>query len=132
MKRIISAAFALGLALVLCACGETASEPASPYAGVWTAVSAAFGEEDVPISEVLPDGMVLEPQSNGVCQLTLGEDSDPATWSETEGAITISDGETDLLGTISEEAIVLDISGMSITLTREGTAPAEETAEEAA
>ena len=132
MKRIISAAFALGLALVLCACGETASEPASPYAGVWTAVSAAFGEEDVPISEVFPDGMVLELQSNGVCQLTLGEDSDPATWSETEGAITISDGETDLLGTISDEAIVLDISGMSITLTREGTAPAEETAEEAA
>ena len=60
MKRIISAAFALGLALVLCACGETASEPASPYAGVWTAVSAAFGEEDVPISEVFPDGLVLE------------------------------------------------------------------------
>lgn len=132
MKRIISAAFALGLALVLCACGETASEPASPYAGVWTAVSASFGEEDVPISEVFPDGMVLELQSNGVCQLTLGEESDPATWSETEGAITISDGETDLLGTISEEAIVLDISGMSITLTREGTAPAEESAEEAA
>ena len=131
MKRWILLLLALGMTLVLCACGGTASEPASPYAGVWTAVSAEFGGTDVPIEEVFTDGMVLELKGNGVCQLSLGEDSDPASWSEEEGAITISDGETDLTGTISEDAMVLDISGMNITLTRDGEVPAEESAGEA-
>ena len=132
MKRWICAVLALGMALALCACGETAAEPASPYAGVWTAVAAQFGDTDVPIEEVFTDGMVLELQDNGVCQLTLGAESDPASWSADEGLITISDGENDLTGTISEDAIVLEISGMNITLTRNGELPAEETSEEAA
>ena len=132
MKRGICIILALGMALIMCACGETAEEPDSPYAGVWTAVAAKFGDIDVPIEEVFTDGMVLELKGNGVCQLTLGDESDPASWSETEGVITISDGETDLIGTIDETAIVLDISGMSITLTRDGEIPAEESAEEAA
>ena len=131
MKRWILLVAALGMALVMSACGETTSVPASPYAGIWTAVSAEFEGTEVPIEEVFPDGMVLELQGNGVCQLSLGDDSDPASWSEEEGAITISDGETDLTGTVSEEAIVLDISGMNITLTRDGEVPSEETAEEA-
>ena len=130
MKRWICAVMAFVMVLALCACGESASEPASPYAGVWTAVSAKFGDTDVPIEEVFADGMVLELQDNGVCQLTLGDESDPGSWSETEGNITISDGENDLTGTVSEEAIVLDISGMDITLTRNGELPAEDTAEE--
>ena len=131
MKRWICLILALGTALALCACGETAAESASPYAGVWTAVAAKYGETDIPIEEVFTDGMVLELKDNGVCQLTLGSESDPASWSEDEGAITISDGENDLTGTVSEDAIVLDISGMSITLTRNGELPAEESAEEA-
>ena len=132
MKRWLCVALAMGMALALCACGETAVEPASPYAGVWTAVAAKFGDTDIPIEEVFTDGMVLELQDNGVCQLTLGDESDPASWSEAEGVITISDGENDLTGTVSEEAIILDISGMSITMTRDGELPAEEAAEEAA
>ncbi len=113
---------ALLTAMILCACGgtsETAQTDSSPYAGTWTATSASYGEVDVPIEEVFAEGMSLELRGNGVCQLTLGEQSDPATWSATEGAITISDGETDFLGTIDESAMVLDISGMTITLTRE-------------
>lgn len=131
MKRWIRIVLAIGTTLVLCACEQTAAEPASPYAGIWTAVSAEFEGTDVPIKEVFTDGMVLELQSNGVCQLSLGDDTDPASWSEEEGAITISDGETDLTGTVSEDAIILEISGMNITLTRDGEVPAEETAEEA-
>ena len=122
MKRMLFAVLALLTALVLCACGGTsgtAQTESSPYAGTWTATSASYGETDVPIEEVFAEGMSLELQSNGVCQLTLGEQSDPATWSAVDGAITISDGETDFLGTIDETAMVLDISGMTITLTRE-------------
>ena len=131
MKQWVLLVLALGMTLGLCACGGTASEPASPYAGVWTAVSAEFGGTDVPIEEVFTDGMVLELKGNGVCQLSLGDDTDPASWSAEDGTITISDGETDLTGTVSEEAIVLDISGMNITLTRDGDDPTEESAEEA-
>ena len=97
------AVLALLTALVLCACGGTsgtAQTESSPYAGTWTATSASYGETDVPIEEVFAEGMSLELQSNGVCQLTLGEQSDPATWSAVDGAITISDGETDFLGTL--------------------------------
>ena len=118
MKRTICASLTLLMVLALCACGGKAEE-ASPYAGTWTAVSAAYGETEVPVEEVFADGFSVELQSNGVCRLTLGEQSDPATWSAVDGAITISDGETDFLGTIDETAMVLDISGMTITLTRE-------------
>ena len=120
MKRLICPVLALLMVLALCACGGTAgSEEASPFAGTWTATSASYGDVDVPIEEVFAEGLTLELQSNGVCRLTLGGQSDPASWSETDGAITISDGETDFLGTIDETAMVLDISGMTITLTRE-------------
>ena len=142
MKRGICAALSLLMALALCACGG-AKAPDSPYAGVWTAVSANYGDVDVPIGEVFPDGMVLELQDSGVCQLTLGDQSDPASWSAEDGSITISDGETDLLGTVDENQVVLEISGMYITLIRDGEdageenaeageAPAEASAEEAA
>ena len=138
MKRMTCAVLTLLLALALCACGGDKA-PDSPYLGTWTAVSARFGDADVPIDEVFPDGMVLELQASGVCQLTLGDQSDPASWSAADGNITISDGETDLLGTVDEDAVVLEISGMYITLTRgteeeaseTGEAPAED-AEEAA
>lgn len=118
MKRAFCACLTLLLVLALCACGGTAEE-SSPYAGTWTAAAAAYGETEVPIEDVFTDGFSVELKSNGVCQLTLGEQSDPATWSAVDGAITISDGETDFLGTIDETAMVLDISGMTITLTRE-------------
>jgi len=142
-KGLICLALAAILALTLCACGESQNqEMTSPYAGVWTATSARYGDTEVAIGDVFPDGLSLELQDNGVCQLTLGEDTDPATWSVAEDdSITISDGETDLLGTVDGDVIVLEISGMSITLTREGAdtegddtqdadAPEEETAEE--
>lgn len=139
MKRLICAALALATALALCACGG-AGEPDSPYLGVWTAVSARFDDgTELDIAEVYPEGMVLELRESGVCQLTLGEQSDPASWSESEGNLTISDGETDLLGTIDDSAIILELSGVYITLIREGadgapaeteSAPPEEPAEE--
>lgn len=133
MKKLLCAALALVMTAALCACGGTGA-PDSPYVGVWTAAAARFGDMDVDIGEVFPDGMVLELKESGVCQLTLGDQSDPASWSETDGQITISDGENDLLGVVEEDAIILDISGMSIILTREGAeAPAgEEPAEEGA
>ncbi len=124
MKRLTCAALILLLALALCACGGE-KEPSSPYLGVWTATSAQFGGADIEISEVFTDGMILELKDNGICQLTLGEQSDTATWSAADGSITISDGETDLVGTIDESAVVLDISGMYITLTRDGAGAAE-------
>ena len=61
--------------------------------------------------------------------MTLGDQSDPASWSAADGNITISDGETDLLGTVDEDAIVLEISGMYITLTRGAEESAGETEE---
>ena len=94
MKRMIAAVLTLLLAVALCACGGE-KIPDSPYLGTWTAVSAQFGDADVPIDEVFPGGMVLELQASGVCQLTLGDQSDPASWSAADGNITISDGETD-------------------------------------
>ena len=129
MKRAICFFLALLLLLALSACGEE-KESASPYVGVWTAAAARYGDVFIDIYEVYSDGMILELQDNGVCLLTLGEASSPATWSEVNGAITISDGETDLVGTIDENAIVLEISGMYITLLREG-ASAEAGQEEA-
>ena len=128
MKRMIAAVLTLLLAVALCACGGE-KIPDSPYLGTWTAVSAQFGDADVPIDEVFPGGMVLELQASGVCQLTLGDQSDPASWSAADGNITISDGETDLLGTVDEGAIVLEISGMYITLTRGAEESAGETEE---
>lgn len=125
MKRMTCAALALLMILALCACGGEKA-PASPYLGTWTAVSARFGETDIDISEVFADGMVLELQDKGVCRLSLGEQSDPATWTATDGNLTVSDGQTDLLGTIDENAIVLEISGMYITLTRDGAGEGEQ------
>ena len=120
MKRSLSVLLAGLLLLALCACGETAGEPSSPYLGLWSATSAQYDETEFDVGEVFSDGLVLELKENGICQLTVGEQSDPVTWSAGEdGSITISDGEADLTGTISEEEIVLEISGMYITLTRE-------------
>ncbi len=119
MKRTLSAVLAGLLVLALCACGETAEEPSSPYLGTWTAASARFEDTEIGVGEVFPDGMVLELKESGVCQLTLGEQSQPLTWSAADdGSITISDGETDFLGTISENEIVLEIGGISVSLTR--------------
>ena len=123
MKRVFCSVLVLLTALLLCACGgtsETAQTDTSPYAGTWTVTAASSGDEEMAVEKVYPDGMSIELWGNGVCQITVGELSDPATWSATDGAITISDGETDVLGTIDETAMVLDISGITITLTREG------------
>lgn len=118
MKKIVWAAMTLAMLLALCACGGgTAS---SPYLGTWVATMARYEDVEFHVNDIFEGAFVAELKDKGICQLSIGDQSDEVTWSETDGAITISDGEVDLTGTITEDVMVLTLSGVEVTLVREG------------
>ncbi len=117
MDRIRIIALSLGLLLALSACG--AGSASSPYLGTWYTTEASFDGRALDVENDLMGGLTIELQDQGLCQLTFAGKTDELTWSEEDGSITLSDGQEDLVGTIDEESMNIEMEGALFTLVRE-------------
>lgn len=116
MRKIYLFVAMLILLLALSACG---GEEASPYLGTWVTTSASFDGRELDVENDLMGGLTLELQEEGLCQLTFAGQTDTLTWSAEDGSITLSDGTDDLIGTIDESTMTVEMQGAVFTLTRE-------------
>ena len=110
----------LALLFALSACGGDSGEAAdSPYIGLWTATSTSMSGLEMSVEDLFSEGFTVDLKGNGKCEMNFDGDNATGKWSEENGAITISDGDMDITGTIDESTMVLELGdGISLTLTR--------------
>lgn len=113
MKRLACLILALALLLALTACGEP-----DPNAGVYVAQSCDYLGISVGVEEIFEGGLSIELKNGGRASMTMGEDTYIVRWKLDGENITISDASGEMSGTLADGTMVLDISGVSVTLIR--------------
>ncbi|MBR0354894.1 MAG: hypothetical protein IJK35_05950 [Oscillospiraceae bacterium] len=113
MKRLACLILALALLLALTACGEP-----DPNAGVYVAVTAEMSGIRLDIDSVYEGGLSFELKDGGRAVMTMDGEDYNLRWKLDGEAITITAADTELSGTLADGTMVLDISGVSVTLIR--------------
>lgn len=125
MKKIIAVLLTLAMLLSLAACGGSAEE--DPNAGKYIGISAAVGGFSMPMSDIYPGETWIELKSGGKGSIALDGDSYSMKWALEGESITITLEGVDSVGTLKDNAIVVDLMDMGCVMTfrKEGTEPAE-------
>lgn len=125
--KIISLLLTFMLVLALAACGGSGGGGAAaedPNLGVYK-MSSLMGftlEEYAKMLEITPeeaaDSMTLELKADGKADMTIDGDTQTLDWSLNGDAITLTDGQESLEGTLTDGVITLNIEGMEMTFTK--------------
>lgn len=124
--KIVSVLLAFMLVLALAACGGSSGGAAAddPNLGVYK-LSSLMGfslEEYAKMLEITPeeaaDSMTLELKSDGKADMTIDGETQTLDWSLNGDALTLTDGQESLEGTLTDGAITLNIEGMEMTFAK--------------
>lgn len=115
MKKVALVLLAVIMLVSLSACGKNSD---SPYIGTWNstgyeAMGTSFSVEEMGKSS-------MEIKNNGRLTMDFMGESGEGSWEEAKEGIKISDGSYEIIATMDEETMIIDIDGVYIYFEKEG------------
>lgn len=115
MKRLACLILILAMLTALCACGAP-----DPNCGVYVAQQVDIGTYHVAPNLAFDGGLSVELKNGGRGVITMGDEKGSVRWSLDGEALTISDSNNELTGTLVDGTMVLDMgSDTIVTLIKE-------------